>query len=112
MIAVSYFSSKAPKERKVCIAKKRPRFFSGPCVPEFAPENPWDLDNWQARYRGELETRFPDAASLQAVLDRIAGQTPEPILCCYEKAPSECHRTILAEFINERLGLNVQEWAA
>jgi len=112
LVSVSYFASKAPADRKVCIAKKAPRYFRGPRFPEFAPAYPWDMKDWQARYRRELEVRFPDAASLRDSLARIEAATPDPILCCYEKAPSDCHRSILAGFIFDRLGLTVPEWTA
>lgn len=110
MIAVSYFASKAPKERKVCIAKGKPRFFAGPVFKDFAPLDPHAPGDWRARYRRELEARYPDAASLRAALEMVASRTPDPILCCHEKDASECHRTILAGFIAERLGLHVPEW--
>ncbi|EFL53085.1 protein of unknown function DUF1130 [Solidesulfovibrio fructosivorans JJ]] len=111
MITVSYFASKAPSDRKICIAKGRPRYFKGLSFRDFAPLNPHDLNDWQNRYRRELEARYPDALSLQAALGRIEDRVPNPILCCYEKDPAECHRTILAQFIQERLGLEVPEWA-
>jgi hypothetical protein len=110
MFMTSYFASKAPKERKVCIAKGRPRFFAGPSFKDFAPLNPHDLNDWRNRYRRELEARYPDAASLRAALDAIAAKTPDPILCCYEKDAGECHRTVLAQFIAQRLGIVVPEW--
>lgn len=57
-IETSFFSSKAPKERKVCIAK------------------------WHRN----------------------------PILCCFELNPEECHRRVLAAFIKENINLDVPEW--
>lgn len=108
MIQTSYFSSKAPKERKVCIAKWN-RFWSGPRAKLFAPSDPKAV-NWQASVRHDLESRFPTAERLQAYLAEIECDTPNPILCCYEKNPQECHRSVLAAFIEERLGFDVPEW--
>lgn len=108
VIKTSYFSSKAPKDRKVCIAKWA-RYWSGPRAALFAPSNPKAVQ-WQAAFRADMATRFPDAESLRAYLMEICEQTPNPILCCYEHDPQDCHRSVLAEIIRERLGWTVQEW--
>ena len=109
-IKISYFSSKAPKERKVCIAKKPYRFM--PKLPKagfFAPSNPW-ANNWHEAYLADLNQRFPRPELLRQALEDICRETPDPILCCYEKDPAECHRSILAAFIKEKLGIEVSEW--
>lgn len=108
IIMTSYFSSKAPGERKVCIAKWN-RYWSGPRAKLFAPEDP-KAKEWEQAYRANLEARFPTAAILQAYLDLVCGNTPDPILCCYEKRPEDCHRGILAAYITSMLGIAVPEW--
>lgn len=108
MIETSFFSSKAPKAHKVCIAKWH-RGWTGPRASLFAPSDPKAAD-WQRAYRRDLEYRFPSAASLQDYLREIERQTPDPILCCFEADPRECHRRVLAAFIKEKLGTNVPEW--
>lgn len=110
MIQTSYFSSKAPKERKVSIAKWN-RYWSGARAPLFAPSNPKAVD-WSAAYRRDLESRFPNADSLRDYLREIERETPEPILCCFESDPGECHRRILAAYIKELLGIDIPEWEA
>lgn len=107
-IQTSYFASKAPALRKVCIAKWH-RNWRGPREPSFAPSNP-KAEDWAGAYRADLEARFPDAPSLEAALREVCKKVPEPILCCFEADPAECHRSVLAEFVRERLGLNVEEW--
>ncbi len=111
MVTTSYFASKAPKESKVCIAKKRPRFFPAGnlWVRELAPSNPW-ADDWAAAYRRDLETRFPQGRGLRELLAGIEASVPDPVLCCYEKDPATCHRSVLAEYIREHLGMEVNEW--
>ncbi len=109
MIQTSFFSSKAPKERKVCIAKWH-RNWKGPRAPLFAPSNPKAVD-WKGSYRRDLEERFPDAESLKQYLWEIEQRTPDPILCCFEKDQTQCHRRVLATFIRERLGRDVPEWS-
>ena len=96
-IETSFFSSKAPKERKVCIAKWH-RNWSGPRAERFAPSDPNAVD-WKAAYRKELESRFPTPSSLRLYLQEIEKRTPDPILCCFELNPEECHRRVLAAFI-------------
>lgn len=109
-ILTSYFASKAPKERKVCIAKKPYRFAPGlPKASELAPSNPW-AEDWQAAYRVDLDARFPTPESLRQYFAAICETTPEPILCCYEKNPEDCHRSVLAEYVEEKLGLTLTEW--
>ncbi|MFV0421616.1 DUF488 family protein [Oleidesulfovibrio sp.] len=108
MIQTSYFGSTAPKERKVCIAKWN-RWWSGPRASAFAPSNP-KAENWAEAYRQDLKSRFPTAESLLEYLLAIEQATPNPILCCFEKNGEECHRRILADYIQEKLGLNVPEW--
>ena len=103
MICTSYFSSRAPRERKVCIAKWPPRYWTGPRARLFAPEDPRAV-NWRAAYRKNLESR------LERYLGSVLALTPEPILCCFEADASQCHRRILAGYLKEMLGLDVPEW--
>lgn len=110
MIQVSFFKSKAPKHRKVCIAKWA-RFWTGPKAELFAPSNPKAV-NWAEAYRRDLENRFPTVESLLDYLDMVEAVTPNPILCCFEVDPQECHRTILADFIERMTGVKVREWSA
>ncbi len=108
MIQTSYFGSKAPKERKVCIAKWH-RGWTGPRASRLAPSNPKAVD-WSAAYRRDLEARFPDADSLRSYLHEIEQETPNPILCCFESDPNECHRRIFAAYVKELLGIEIPEW--
>ena len=109
MICTSYFFSIFPRERKVCIAKWPPRYWTGPRARLFAPEDPRAV-NWRAAYRKNLESRFPTPESLERYLGSVLALTPEPILCCYEADASQCHRRILAAYLKEMLGLDVPEW--
>lgn len=108
MIFTSYLSSRAPKERKVCIAKYA-RFWSGARAAKLAPSDPKASD-WQAAYLRDLEERFPDGAGLAEYLDDIASRVKDPILCCYEAKPQECHRSVLAQYAREKLGIEIAEW--
>lgn len=109
MIQTSFFSSKAPRERKVCIAKWPPRYWQGPRAAKLAPSDPKAAD-WAAAYRRDLETRFPTESSLRLYLQTVTDETPDPILCCFEADENECHRRVLAAFIKEQLNVDVPEW--
>ena len=95
-IETSFFSSKAPKERKVCIAKWH-RNWSGPRAERFAPSDPNAVD-WKAAYRKELESRFPTPSSLRLYLqeNREADTGPNPLLLRAEpgRVPSQGARRI------------------
>ncbi|MFQ8738155.1 MAG: DUF488 family protein [Bilophila wadsworthia] len=66
----------------------------------FRPSDPKAVD-WKAAYRKDLESRFPTPSSLRLYLQEIEKRTPDPILCCFELNPEECHRRVLAAFIRE-----------
>ncbi len=109
MIYTSYFSSKAPRERKVSIAKWPPRYFAGLRAKLFAPSNP-KAEDWEAAYKQDLLTRFPSADILHSYLESIEAEVKNPILCCFEADKNECHRSILAAFIKEQLKRDIEEW--
>lgn len=109
MIQTSFFSSKAPRERKVSIAKWPPRFWQGPRAAKLAPSDP-KADDWAGAYRRDLEERFPTPSSLRLYLQEIERETPEPVLCCFEADENQCHRRVLAAFIKEQLNWDVPEW--
>lgn len=108
MIYTSYFSSKAPKEHKVCIAKWH-RFWKGPRANLFTPTNP-KAEDWAGAFQRDLETRFPTAESLRCYLTEIEQATPDPILCCFELDENACHRRVLAAYIKKILAIEVPEW--
>lgn len=108
MIETSYFASQAPQSRKVCIAKWN-RWWKGTRAPLFAPSNP-KAANWKEAYKQDMLERFPTPKSLQQYLAEIERIVPNPILCCFEANAGECHRRILAAFIEEKLGVAIPEW--
>jgi hypothetical protein len=110
MIMTSYFASKAPADRKVCIAKKRPRYFRGKQFIQLAPTDPW-ADDWRTLYQADLKARFPGGRGLRELLEQIQEQIPDPILCCYEKDPGTCHRREFADYAQATLGLQIPEWS-
>lgn len=108
-ISLSFFASRAPRERKVCIAKYPPRYWQGPRAALLAPSDPRARD-WRQAYRLDMAGRFADGPQLRDYLMGIAQVTPRPILCCYERQPEDCHRSVLADILREMLGWEVDEW--
>lgn len=111
MIQTSFFGSKAPRDHKVSIAKWPPKYWSGPRAPKLAPSNPKAQD-WATAYRRDLDDRFPTESSLRLYLQGIERETPDPILCCFEADPDQCHRRVLAAYIKEKLNWDVPEWGS
>lgn len=107
-ITTSFFSGKSPRERRVCIAKRAP-FFRGPRADLFMPSDPW-ADDWKRAYRADLQLRFTSPEILKDYLRQIEAETPNAILCCFESNSEECHRRVLAAYIQEQLGEIVPEW--
>ncbi len=71
-----------------------------------------DPAKWQRCFRKAVLDKL-DAAEVWAELHELAGDD-EPILCCWERLdgtkPGEwCHRTLVAEWLNEKLGHEVTE---
>ena len=63
-----------------------------------------DWENFKEQYLLKLENE--ELLGLLPLLE--AGGI---VLVCYEKDPSVCHRSILAEWLTKKYGLDVKEWA-
>ncbi|WP_303172809.1 DUF488 family protein [uncultured Desulfovibrio sp.] len=111
MIQTSFFASKAPRERKVAIAKYPPKYWNGARAPKLAPSDHKAAD-FATAYRRDLDDRFPTESSLRLYLQEVERETPDPILCCFEADPNECHRRVLAAYIKEKLNWDVPEWGS
>ncbi len=60
-----------------------------------------------ARIFGEQLETAPAQAALDALVARMAGETP--CLMCYERDPAHCHRTLVVERLRERADLDVRD---
>jgi Active DUF488-N3 subclade len=89
-----------------------PRFVSFPMV-EWRTVAPYGLlgiedpAEFRRRYRHRLHRLTPKVlAELRELCEAYA---PLPLcLCCFERDPADCHRSILAEWLREK-GVRVQE---
>jgi hypothetical protein len=89
-----------------------PRFVTFPIV-EWRTVAPFGLLGIQApaefrrKYRHRLHRLTPKV--LAELRELVEAYAPTPIaLCCFEADPTECHRSVLGEWLREK-GVQVQE---
>lgn len=68
-----------------------------------------DEQRYIERYKNEVLVILKDP---QVFVDglKAVSHGKDVALCCFEKSDDFCHRHILAEFLNEKLGLNIREY--
>jgi hypothetical protein len=90
--------------RLVSIALKSPEWFRGRRYPALAPREDM-LHLGEADYRREYR-KILDRLDPRRVYDELGS---ESILLCWEGAGQFCHRRLVAEWLEERLGVKVPE---
>ena len=63
----------------------------------------WDETEFAARYRAYLEAEPDAAAALDELAERVRGGE-DVALVCYESPEKPCHRHLLRDRLQERLG--------
>jgi uncharacterized protein (DUF488 family) len=61
-----------------------------------------DFDDWRERYRRLLE------GAGELLTERLRSVNGPICLLCAEKRPEECHRTLIAEFLARKDGVEVE----
>jgi len=96
------------------ISVQKPKFLEIPMIPELAPTYKMmsmPFDEYKVEYIKILDKL--DMTKIGALIGKMA-QGKDVALCCYEslKKPNEwCHRTMLAEYLNEKIqGRKYPEW--
>ena len=118
-IYTSYFAKESFLRRKgllpIGIALWKPRFYNGEEYKTLAPDQRTlvrkkngTIDERQ--YTEEFKEKLAnlDAEKVFQDLKRIS-QGKDIVLCCYERPEAFCHRHIVAEWLNEQLGITVEE---
>ena len=105
----SYFRYAGSFSAAVSIARGNPKAFRGKSYKAVAPT--WDMIRTmnEAEYR-EAYAEILSGLSPRRVYDEIvalAGR--EAILLCWEKPGVFCHRRLLAEWLEEGLGIEIAE---
>ncbi len=106
MIYTSYFRKVMHHPKTVAITRTVPKGYKGPRCFELAPpKHLFGLNNpelFRKLYREEVLSKL-DA---KAFAERFDGM----ILTCYEAPGKFCHRQVVAEWLREEAGVEVQEW--
>ena len=94
-----------------------PKGFKGPNLAAVAPSKSilleYKKDNNQEKYiKRYTEEILCILKEPRYLIDTISyiSQGKDVALCCYEKSGDFCHRHILANFLNEKLNLNITEF--
>ena len=91
-----------------------PRWFNGISLKQVAPTksilfaNGQKQEDYTRRYRSEVLSQQDMQQFLKTVEQASGGQ--DVALCCYEKPEDFCHRHILADWIKEKLGIEISEY--
>ena len=92
-----------------------PQWFKGPNLASIAP-TPYILNNFKSnhqefikRYKSEVLSIHKDPQDFVNRLEFIS-EGKDVALCCFEKPNKFCHRHLIAEWLNEKLNLNVNEF--
>ena len=112
-IYTSYYGRCGGHDDAVSISVSAPKFFEGPVRDDLAPT--WDMVHgfkdgsideleYTKRYLALLRERGLDP---QEVYESIPDNT---ILLCYEKEGDFCHRHILAQWLENTTGVEIEEW--
>jgi len=110
----SNFSRSGSHPRAVAISRTQPRGWTGRAYEPLAPS--WrlvqaaksgaiDEDEYSRRYRAEVLSKL-DPTRVYADLGEDA------VLLCWERSGAFCHRRLVAEWLEEKLGILVPEVGA
>src|SRR6266568_5956197 len=105
MITTSNFAKSAKRPDAVAISQGVPRFYRGKRYMALAPPRPLlkakDPELFDREYRKQLATLDP-----RQVAEELG---PDAILLCWESFNVRCHRRLVAEWLEEKLGIVVPE---
>ena len=104
----SYFS-KYKDADGISICANKPYWFSGKVYPDLYPKwsflSQYKIDGNEDRYEKEYYAQVLNKLDPQKVYDDLK----DSVLLCYEKSGKFCHRRLVAEWIENELGVEVPE---
>lgn len=116
-IYTSYFANSKNLHREniviIGIALFPPKWFNGPSLKMVSPSydilhNSKSQEDYEQRFFSEiLDHRDPKV--FLSNIERMANGK-DVALCCYEKPGAFCHRHLVAKWMNEKLGLQIEEF--
>lgn len=116
-IYTSYFANGAKLQKVgitiIGIALYPPKWFCGPSIKYVSPS--WDIlhnskseDEYVQRFNSEILAHRDPKVFLSNIEKMSKGK--DVALCCFEKPDEFCHRHLVAKWMNEQLGLGVEEY--
>lgn len=116
-IYTSYFSNGAKLAKAgimmIGIALYPPKWFTGLSNKYVSPS--WDIlhnskskEDYVQRFNSEILAHRDPKAFFSAIEKMANGK--DVALCCFEKPDDFCHRHLVAKWLNEKLGLQVEEF--
>ena len=116
-IYTSYFANGAKLSKAglmmIGIAVYPPKWFTGLSNKYVAPT--WDIlhnskseEDYVQRFNSEVLAHRDPKVFLSAIEKMSNGK--DVALCCFEKPNEFCHRHLVAKWLNEKLGLQVEEF--
>lgn len=103
----SNFKKSGKDPNAVSIARGNPKGYKGKAYKFLAPS--WELvkvkdfNVYRERYKREVLSHLNAEEVYKTLGD-------DAILLCWEDDPKDCHRSIVAEWFEEKLGVNVKEY--
>lgn len=116
-IYTSYFANERELRKRnivpIGIALYSPRWFVGPSLKMVSPSydilhNSKNHEDYEKRFFSEI-LAHRDPKVFFSNIEKLANGK-DVALCCYEKPGDFCHRHLVAKWMNEKLGLQIQEY--
>ena len=104
-----YFAKHAGLPGAISISRSSPKFFSGPEYKALAPTYAMlklPRDAYNQRYK-QILLKLPPRKVFDELTILAKGE--EPILLCWERSNTWCHRRFVAEWLELTLGVEIPE---
>lgn len=116
-IYTSYFANVAKLQKAgivmIGIALYPPKWFYGPSIKYVSPS--WDIlhnskseEDYVQRFNAEILAHRDPKVFLSNIEKMAKGKNVA--LCCFEKPDEFCHRHLVAKWMQEKLGIQVEEF--
>lgn len=106
----SYYSKNANHPNAVSIAGKAPDWYKGREYKKLAPKY-WFFK----KYKEDGDAEFYEEAYYDEVLDQLDAQKvldelgEDAVLLCWESSEKFCHRHLVANWLEDELGITIEE---
>jgi len=111
IMKTSYFAICAKHPNAVSIASKSPPWYTGREYKKLAP-----LYSFFKKYKEDGDEEYYTEQFFKQVLDKLDPQKvfdelgPDAILLCYEAPGKFCHRRLVAQWLFDKLGIDIPEY--